>query len=142
MFCKTKYEDRLAEWKKFREELESVSNPIQYAVDYYNQIPNEFRNVDPYSKETWPSPWETIQENQYCEFSKLLGICYSLQLTDRFSHETFEIHIVLDRDSSNTYYLLYVGDRVVGFDGDTHVAKDKIPKKLQPQQRFSMPPLH
>jgi hypothetical protein len=141
MFHKPKYEDRLLEWKMFRDQLEVVDDPIQYSIDYYNQIPDEFRNVDPYDNETWPGPWETIEENHYCKFSKLLGICYSLQLTDRFSLEDFEIHIVLDRDLSNTYYLLNVGDRVVGYEGDTHVAAKELPKNLQPQQSFTMPPL-
>ena len=141
MFQKLKYEDRLLDWKDFRKELESVDDPIQFAIDFYNQTPSLSRNVDPYDKETWPSPWEIIAENNYCLFLKLLGICYSLQLTDRFSTDIFEIHIVLDRDSSSTYYLLYVRDRVIGYDGETHVAKKDLPKQLQPQQTFSMPPL-
>jgi len=141
MFQKIKYEDRLLDWKDFRQELEYHPDPIQYAIDHYNKIPSEPRNVDPYDKETWPSPWEIIAENNYCSFLKLLGICYSLQLTDRFSTETFEIHIVLDRDKSSTFYLLMVGNRIIGYDGDTHVATSKLSKNLQPQQTFIMPPL-
>ena len=39
MFQKHKYEDRLLDWKEFRQELELVKDPIQYSIDFYNQTP-------------------------------------------------------------------------------------------------------
>ena len=140
MFDK-KYEDRLSAWREFRERLECSSDPIQLAVDYYKNAPLVSMSVDPYTPSNWPDPWELIAENLYCDFGKILGICYSLQLTDCLSHESFEIHITQDREKSAIYYLLFVGNRVIGFNGDTHVHKGKLPNTFQSQLEHVMPPL-
>lgn len=141
MFWKTKYEDRLAAWRDFRITLEASNDPIQEAINYYSKIPLVKFQCDPYDRTTWPSPWETIQENTYCEFVKILGMCYTLQLTDRLKHETFEIHITHEQESSEIHYLLFIGDRVVGFNGDTHVAKNDLPPSLRSQHVYVMQPL-
>lgn len=140
MFDK-KYEDRLASWREFRQSLEVVDDPIQAAIDYYRSAPLVGIQVDPYTPSTWPDPWELIAENLYCDFGKILGICYSLQLTDCLSHHPFEIHITQDQEKSAIYYLLFVGDQVIGYDGDTHVDKGKLPNTLQSQLQHVMPPL-
>jgi len=108
----------------------------------YDRSPWVTLNADPWTTETWPSPWELIDENQYCEFSRLLGICYTLQLTDKFSQSTFEIHIAIDNERSSTYYLLYVDDLVIGYDEDTYIHKSKLPSTLHSQQPYPMPKLH
>jgi hypothetical protein len=139
MFFKKEYEDRLRIWHDFRQTLETEKDPIQTAITFYDSIPNDNMCADPYSPETWPNPWELVQENQYCAFTKLLGIGFSLQLTDRFSQEKFEIHICIDRKNSNHYYLLYIGNEVIGFDNYRHIEKLKLPQGLESQMTYSMP---
>lgn len=139
MFFNKQYEDRLRLWHDFRQSLESAEDPIQAAIDFYDSIPSETMCADPYSPENWPNPWELINENQYCAFTKLLGICYSLQLTDRFSREVFEIHINIDRKNSNHYYMLYVGNIVVGFDNYRQIKKLKKPQNIESQLAYVMP---
>lgn len=132
------FEDRLGQWSQFRNRLEAASDPIQVAIDQYRRAPMVSIHTDPYDQTTWPNPWELIKENQYCKFCKLLGICYSLQLTDSFSEVEFEIHIRRSDKNSETYYLLFVGDRVVGYDGDTHVAISELPSDLELQHRYTV----
>jgi len=105
----------------------------------YSRAPSTNFSTDPYTPSTWPDPWEQLEENQYCTFGKILAICYSLQLTDCFSTTTFEIHIRQDREKSATYYLLFVGDRVIGYDGETHVSKEDLPNNLHSQLEHVMP---
>jgi hypothetical protein len=142
MFYNKVYEDRLKIWHDFRDDLESSSDPIQLAIDTYNSMPNDSMCTDPFTPEMWPNPWELINENQYCAFTKLLGICYSLQLTERFSQEEFEIHIFIDREKSNHYYLLSVGKIVIGFDNYKDIDYFEMPKNCQPQMTHAMPALH
>ena len=130
------FEDRLSQWAEFRDGLENANDPIQATIDQYNKAPEVSIHTDPYDQASWPTPWELIKENQYCEFCKLLGIAYTLQLTDSFSTEQFEIHIQRSDETSQTFYLLFVGDRVVGYQGDTHVAKADLPSHLLLQQRY------
>ena len=136
------YEIKLVNWTRFREQLEVSLNPFQDVIDYYNKIPTASLQTDPYTPSTWPTPWELINENMYCDFCRVLGMCYSLQLTDRFSSDKFEIHIGINSQKSEHYYLLVVGDRVLGFDYSTHVHVDQALKNLEPQEIHHMPPLN
>jgi hypothetical protein len=134
------FEARLADWAEFRHSLDNHADPIQATIDWYDEAPEVSIHTDPYDRASWPTPWELIKENQYCAFCKLLGIAYTLQLTDSFSTERFEIHIQRSDDTSETFYLLFVGDRVVGYQGDTHVAKTELPSHLLLQQRYILSP--
>ena len=136
------YEQRLSGWSAFRETLELSDDPLQDVINYYNKIPTVSIQTDPYTPSTWPGPWELVNENMYCDFCRVLGMCYSLQLTDRFSQEKFEIHIGIDNKRSKHYYLLVVGDRVLGFTHSTHEHVDKVLKDLEPQEIHHMPPLN
>ena len=134
------FETRTKQWRDFRQSLEQEQDPIQATIDWYNQAPEVSIHTDPYDRSTWPNPWELVKENQYCEFCKLLGIAYTLQLTDSFSTERFEIHIQRSDETSETFYLLFVGDRVVGYQRDTHVAKTELPSYLLLQKRYNLSP--
>ena len=85
MFNYKKYEDRLASWSDFRKVLETSKDPVQEAISYYDNAPRVSINTDPWDQKTWPTPWELVAENQYCNFCILLVMCYSLQLTKRFT---------------------------------------------------------
>jgi hypothetical protein len=138
MFHMHKYEDRLASWQEFRESLETVDNPLQSVLDYYDQAPRVSINTDPWDNATWPDPWELIHENQYCTFCTVLGMCYSLQLTERFNGSNFEIHIGIDRKKSRTVFLLMIDDIVIGWN-EGLVNKLELPKTLQIEKIYSMP---
>ena len=128
------YAERLAYWANFRKKIETSESPIEDTLDLWAQAPIKSFCADPWDKKTWPNPWEMILENEYCEFVKILGICYTLQLTDRFSQSRFEIHIVLDEEESNIFYLLFVDNLAIGYYNDKCISKEKLPAlKLQMQ---------
>jgi len=140
MFTKPKFEQRMALWLEFRESLEESEDPFRTALDFYNQAPLVNLNADPWDQDTWPTPWELVEWNQYCPFTTVLGICYSLQLTDRFKGSSFEIHIGIDRNTSTTYYLLYVGDTIIGWDS-MQIDQLEITEDFESQMTYRMPPL-
>ena len=121
-----KYEERLSEWSEFRKTLEDSQDPLQDVINFYNTIPLVSIHTDPYDKNTWPTAWELIHDNQYCDFCIVLGMYYSLQLTERFSGEKFEIHIGVDRDKTDYFYLLVVGDRVLGLNRTKHMQETSV----------------
>ena len=90
MFDKN-YEERLSNWQVFRSNLNTSSDALLDVIRFYQQAPIVSIHTDPYNEETWPSPWELLYENQYCSFCKILGMCYSLQLTESFKDKEFEI---------------------------------------------------
>lgn len=135
------FEQRLALWRDFRLTLETAEDPLQDCIDFWQPVPEVLFQADPYEQSTWPDPWQMIEENIYCDFVKILAICYTLQLTDRFTRAAIEIHITHNTEESTMQYLLFVDDRVIGFKGDTHVARSELPKNLKSQQSYSMSPL-
>jgi hypothetical protein len=140
MFDK-KYSERLQVWRKFRESLETSNQPIDEVLEFYKCAPWVSMQVDPWDTSTWLGPWELMYENKYCEFSKILAICYTLQLTERFMADDFEIHICTDNKESSTYYLLFFQDKVIGYDWSTVIHRNELPSDLQSQQHYLMPPL-
>jgi|TARA_R110000851_G_C12665466_1_gene521942 hypothetical protein len=136
MFEKT-YVDRIREWSAFRSTLETSAAPIQDAIDFYSQAPLVSMSCDPYADNLWPDPWELVYENVYCEFSLILGMCYTLQLTNRFLESTFEMYICADREKSKIIYLLYVDDLVIGHQQDRAVNKTQIPVHITVEKQFT-----
>ena len=132
------YEARLKSWSDFRESLESSEDPINDVIEFYSKTPTVSIHTDPWTKTTWPDPWQLILENQYCEFCRVLGQCYSLQLTERFSGSIFEIHITIDRKKSDTHYILCVDDIVLGYVADDYTTKEKLPSTLEIQKSYTM----
>lgn len=141
MFDKT-YEYRLKDWADFRAFLNNAEDPLLCVLQKYQWAPTVSIHTDPWTQETWPSPWELIQENTYCEFCKLLGMCYSLQLTDKFSQTNFEIHIGIDDSKSQSYYLLFVDQFIIGYLDDSYIHADDLPSTFRSQQVYPMPKLN
>lgn len=140
MFHKN-YEQRLNSWSSLRQTLEVAADPFQEIIDFYKQAPYVSVHTDPWSQDMWPDPWELVYENQYDEFCTVLGMCYSLQLTDRFKGSEFEIHICT-LESLSYVYLLFVDDYVLGYDNNKVVLKKDLPMDLQSQTVYAMPKLN
>ena len=138
MFDNTSYEQRLQQWSDFRSSLETVDDPLQVVIDAYSNNPTVSIHTDPWTQDMWPNPWELIMENQYCEFCSVLGMCYSLQLTDRFKGVDFEIHIGVDREESKDFYLLKINDRIIGYDKDRHISIHELPNSMEIQKQYPM----
>lgn len=141
MFNK-KYADRLVYWSGFRTSLETSATPVEDTIALFNAAPAELYAADPYDPSTWPDPWELIHENSFCPFVRILAICYTLQLTARFSNSNFEIHIIKDRSLSTTEYLLYVDDLILGTSQGKCVIKDKLSETAHSEYTHVMPLLH
>jgi hypothetical protein len=135
------YESRLYEWGKFRDELEESKDPLQHAINKYSQAPIVSFQTDPWDQQTWPTPWELILENQYCDFCKILGICYSLQLTDRFSGVPIEIHIGVDNKKDESYYLLMIDNKVIGYESTVWVYRNDVAESFSSQSVYTMEPI-
>ena len=133
--------DRIKLWRQFREQLETAENPLLDVIYFWNNVPISSIAADPYDTKTWPDPWELLKENTYCEFTKILAIYYTLQLTDRFSQSSFEIHIVLDKKESAMKYLLFVDNQAIGYYYDKSIDTKELPN-LECQMRYDVLPTY
>ena len=134
------YEERLSKWREFRAHLESSSTPLNDVVQFYQLAPTVSIHTDPFNKKSWPGPWELLNENQYCSFCKILGMCYTLQLTESFNGKTFEIIIGRDMENNARLYLLSINKEVIGLD-DNYVHVDQLPESIIIERNYSMPEL-
>lgn len=132
---------QLDAWFKLRQNLETSEDPFLDVSKFFLKLPKVKFYTDPYDSGTWPTPWELVSENEYCEFNLILGMCYTLQLTDRFKHIQPKIHIAVDNNSKTVYYLLLIEDKVYGYkEGWSTITE--LPKSLKIQKIYNMKPLH
>lgn len=137
MFDK-KFEDRLKLWHDFRASLSNDSDPVQSAINFWSDAPESSRNIDPYDESTWPSPWEMIQENSYCEYTKILAVAYTLKLTDRFNDWQPVFKVGLDKRHSRLYYMCIIDDYVLGFDPEKSVHIKELPRSIHIQKTIQL----
>jgi len=135
-----RYDDRLTEWREFRDSLEESDDPFSAVISFYSKAPYVSHYTDPYDETRWPTPWELLEENQYCDFNTVLGMCYSLQLTERFKGSIFEIHIVTSKEKAETVYFLVV-DNVAVFDNN-YMSVSDLPQDFVVQKKYTMPNIH
>lgn len=106
--------ERLTEWRKFRDQLETHEQPLHAVADFWARAPFVSPFLKPYYSKSWPDPWALILDGKFDRLAIVLGMLYTLQLTDRFSKEAFEIYMSVDSKESE-YYLL-VGDKVLNLE--------------------------
>ena len=133
---------RLTTWYKFRQQLEESSDPFLDVAKFFLRLPRVKFYTDPYDRERWPTAWELISENEYCEFNLILGMCYTLQLTERFKNSHATINVAFDSINKTVYYLLKIEDKVYGYADEEWIEVLELPKSLKMQKIYSMKPLH
>jgi len=136
MFDKS-YEEQLVLWSEFRERLEDSPTPLEDIVDFYNSAPSSSLSTDPWDQSMWPTPWELLKDNMYCPFTRVLGYCFSLQLTERFKGLNFEIHISTDDEKGYLYHLVLDKKWVLG-DEETIILYDEFARKYKPHLVYDM----
>jgi hypothetical protein len=77
------YYTRLRAWHDLRNSL-SQKTDLQHIcteVDsFWQWCPLSNHYLHPADIETWPGPWELINDNEYCYYARALGMIYTLLL--------------------------------------------------------------
>jgi hypothetical protein len=133
---------RLDAWYKFRQQLEDSSDPFLDVAKFFLRLPRVKFYTDPYDQSRWPTAWELISENEYCEFNLILGMCYTLQLTERFKNSQATINVAIDTINKTVYYLLKIEDKVYGYADEEWISAKDLPKSLKTQKIYHMKQLH
>lgn len=131
----------VSEWYDLRQQLEVSKTPFELVAKFFERRPKVKVYTDPYDQATWPTPWELIDEDEYCPFNIILGICYTIQLTERFKNCQPKINVVIDNFNKTVYYLLIIEDKVYGYSPEW-IAVIDLPKSLKIQKTYEMKHLH
>lgn len=126
--------DRLIQWKIFRKTLNSLSldTSIHKTQELFESCPFSpyFLNIDDVN--SWPDPWTLILDNYYCDIAKVLGIVYTLHLTDHKLSICPEIRSYYDTKSRVYYHIAYLcqGKYVLNLIENEVVNKEQINQNL------------
>ena len=90
---KTLYQERLADWYNLRQAAAALEleDQLKLINDWWFQAPIVNRVVTWDDPSNWPTPWDLLVNNGYCELARALGIVYTLLLLDRQLYTDLEI---------------------------------------------------
>ena len=110
-FWNLRVNDRLAEWKDFRHELDRL--PLESAVVELNNMwstaPFVNYNLDPSDPKSWPDPWTLLAENYWCDVAKALGIIYTIYFTHH-RNTSMELRVYYDYKDKQRYTVAWLDD--------------------------------
>jgi hypothetical protein len=133
--------ERIAHWKAFRKTLDTlpVDQALQSVSDFWHSCPFCPFYLDPDRPDAWPTPWELIAENYYCDLARAAGMLYTIYFTQHGSNLQSEIHVYNDRDTQHTYNLVVLdqGKYVLNFQDGKVVNTVSINKNLAHVKTYS-----
>jgi len=107
--------DRLTEWKRFRDALETSQNPLEDLADFWSRAPFVSSYLDKKNPTEWPDPWHLVLDDRLDDLAIALGMLYTLKLTQRFMDCECEIHTSMLPDNSTCYFLLVDHKHVLNY---------------------------
>lgn len=132
---KLKPDERLTRWREFRKSLDDLTllDAVQSTTEFWQACPYSPYYLDPSDPESWPTAWELISENYYCDLAKCLGMLYTINFTAHGAGLCAEIRIYNDPDSGYTYNLAVLdnGKYVINFIDNNIVNIESINKNLK-----------
>jgi hypothetical protein len=109
---------RLAEWRLLRADISEldISDACNTVNTLWSKAPlSTGRLLDPEDPSSWPTPWELLAENEFCDLSKALGITYTLYLSSH-NYSDLELCIYSDGEEYRHIVLVDAGDYVLNFE--------------------------
>ena len=117
---------RLAAWRQFRESLETSPTPLEDVAELWCHAPFVSPYLDPQIPTAWPDPWHLMLDLRLDDLALVLGMLYTIKLTQRFIDTKCEIHMSMCPEKNSTQYLLLVDNsHVLNLDHGTVVEKQR-----------------
>ena len=109
--------ERLIEWKRFRDSLESCNDPLTRVAELWATAPFVNPYIDPNNPNEWPDPWHLVLDSKLDELAISLGMLYTIKLTQRFIDSNCEIHkSMLPNNLEPSFYLVVDQQHVMNYE--------------------------
>jgi len=109
--------ERLTEWRRFRDSLESCSDPLTRVAELWATAPFVNPYIDPNNPNEWPDPWHLVLDSKLDELAISLGMLYTIKLTQRFMDSNCEIHkSMLPNNLEPSFYLVVDQQHVMNYE--------------------------
>ena len=135
MWPKT-FETRLASWTDLRKRVDDL--PIDVALEQINQwwshVPWQPYYLHWDDLDTWPDPWQLLNDNVYCDVAKALGMLYTISMLER--QDMYDAELIYAEDGRNLVQVNQ-GKYILNWSPDTVVntiQEVKIKRRLAQSQ--------
>lgn len=104
---------RLAAWRQFRDSLETSETPLEDVAKLWAHAPFVSPYLDPKIPTDWPDPWHLMLDLRLDDLALVLGMLYTIKLTQRFIDTECEIHMSMSPEKKEPLYMLVVDNKHV-----------------------------
>lgn len=126
---KTYGNERLAEWRNFRQQLETSETPFEDLANFWANAPFVNPYLNPDNPKGWPDAWHLVLDDKYDDLGVALGMFFTLKLTKRFIETYCEIHMsMLPNEKAPRYSLIVDNKWVLNWEYKTVVRVENLPK--------------
>lgn len=136
---KLKADERLIRWRDFRHSLSTMSfeKALLAVEDFWLSTPFTPYYLDANDPESWPNPWQMIEENYYCDLARALGMLYTIFFSEH--RKEAELLIYKDEETGYVYNLVCFdkGKYVINLMRGTIVNRMYINKNLTLLYRYT-----
>ena len=91
---------RLTAWKGLRtqiQEVKSVDEKVQLTLNFWKQAPIENHILDWDNSDRWPTPWELLNDNNFCESTLSLAVAMTLIMSSPEEFGGIKLLLITDR---------------------------------------------
>jgi hypothetical protein len=110
--------NRLTAWKSHRVLIQNapeVNEKIQLTLSFWKQAPIENPVIDWDNSAVWPTAWELVHANRFCESALSLGVAYTLLLSGDDSFSDPELLLITDRVNHVQKIIVRMGQLVLNY---------------------------
>ena len=123
--------ERLIKWKQFRDSVETSNSPLEDVANFWSHAPFVSPYLPPSNPTSWPDPWQLIADGRFDELAIVIGMLYTIKLTQRFMDSKCEIHTtILSKEKEPIYMLIIDDQQVINFEYRT-VSSIKVLENIE-----------
>ena len=134
MFLDTDVNERITQWREFRNTLEECNDPYTRTLEFWKQAPRIDKYLNQYNSQEWPTPWEVLKENRFCPVAIPLMIGWTMKLTTRFTKVPVLIKISIDIRTQRYYNLVQVENTIIDYENNIICISSELPDTIVCQE--------
>jgi hypothetical protein len=134
MFLDTDVDERISQWREFRNTINDCEDPFTRTLEFWNKAPRIDKYLNQYNSQEWPTPWEVLKQNRYCPVAIPLMIGWTLKLTTKFTKEPVLIKISIDHKTKRVYNLVNIKDKIIDWENNMVCISSKLPSSVVCQE--------
>ena len=130
MWFSVKPEQRIIEWRKWRNSLAGLpaKEALLLVAKEWARVPQVMHYLSPDLPNYWPTAWQLIHNNVYCDLGIALGIFYSIALLEHPELDSLELQVYKDTNGWSNLLSVAAGKYVLNYDTGVVVNSQRISK--------------